>query len=173
MRTHARWILTGVCVIAALQVLISLAFTAFAYVEARSETAPNQGVASVVVFGLTLGGFLMGGFAIGRLSEQARAVDAAVAGFLTLSLSAVVYLLLPEGNKGQFVIGNWLANAAGQMALTGRVVTFVGLSLVAAGGGAYLGWRLTGPLQSDETSISPERQAEREEHRAAKAAGRT
>lgn len=170
MRNHARWIFLGFCVIAGIQLLISLGFTGFAYLEARSETAASEGVASIVVFGLTLGGFFIGGFAIGRMSEEARLVDGAAAGLLTVLLSAAVYALLPGGNKGQFVIGNWLTDANGQVALGGRAVVFGSLALLASVGGTYLGWRLTEPLQSEETSISPDRHTHEDTHKTTKAA---
>ena len=142
MKDHIKRILVGLGFTFGLHVLISLIFTAVAFSAATSRTGVQEGAILIVVFGLTIGAFLIGAFVIGWMSEELRLGDAACVVILTLLLSALIYWKLPLGNKGQFVTGVWLGNAdMGQRAL------FVAMALMAAAAGAYLGWRVKVPRE--------------------------
>ncbi|HWC76695.1 MAG TPA: hypothetical protein VG778_04500 [Blastocatellia bacterium] len=140
MKNRIKWMLVGLGFTFGLQVLISLIFTGIAFSAARSQTGVQEGQFIVVVFGLTLGAFLIGAFVIGWMSEELRIPDALAVAILTLILNALVYAALPESNKAQFVAGNWLGSAT-----TAQSVLFVVLALVAAGAGSYLGWHVKVP----------------------------
>ena len=140
MKDHIKRILVGLGFTFGLHVLISLIFTAVAFSAASSRTGVQEGPILIVVFGLTIGAFLIGAFVIGWMSEELRLGDAFCVVVLTLLLSALIYAKLPIGNKGQFVTGVWLSSAdLGQQAL------FVAMALLAAAAGAYLGWRVKVP----------------------------
>ena len=110
-----------------------------------------QDTALVVIFGLMIGAFLIGGFIIGWKSGQRRVFDSVIAAAITVGLSFVVYLLIPQGYKAQFITGALLSDPA-------QAVTFLILGLIAAPVGAYWGWHVTQSEEEmlEETSISPE-----------------
>lgn len=160
MKERIKWILIGFGFTAILQLLISLAFTGIAYSLASSESVAEQGAISLYVFGFTLGTFLVGGFVIGWLSEEARVFDAVLFGALTLIVTALIYTALPsEPSRAQFATGTWLSesivrtSAEGltttvtQIAFTGRSVLFALLALLASGIGAYWGWHVKVPQE--------------------------
>ena len=140
MKDHIKRILVGIGFTFGLHVLISLIFTGVAFSAATSKTGVQEGPFLIVVFGLTIGAFLIGAFVVGWMSEELRLGDAIGVVILTLLLSGLVYWRLPVGNKGQFVTGLWLSSAD----LTQRAL-FVGMALMAAAAGAYLGWRVKVP----------------------------
>jgi MFS family permease len=142
MKNRIKWMLVGLGFTFGLQVLISLIFTGIAFSAARSQTGVQESQFVVAVFGLTIGAFLIGAFVIGWMSEELRIGDAVIVAILTLMLSALVYTALPEGNKAQFVTGNWLGTAT-----LGQSVLFVVLCLIAAVAGAYLGWHVKVPQE--------------------------
>ena len=143
MKDHIKRILVGIGFTFGIQVLVSLIFTGVAFSAAGSTIGVQEGPFLVVVFGLTIGSFLIGAFVVGWMSDKLRLGDAACVVILTMLLSALVYWkLLPAGNQAQFVTGIWLGKADfGQRAL------FVSMALLAAAGGAYLGWRVKMPRE--------------------------
>ena len=59
-----------------------------------------------------IGAFLIGGFIIGWKSGQRRVFDSVIAAAITVGLSFVVYLLIPQGYKAQFITGALLSDPA-------------------------------------------------------------
>jgi hypothetical protein len=145
MKSRVKSLLVGLGFTFGLQVIISLAFTAFAYSAARSHTDVPQGTASIIVFGFTLGAFLVGGFVVGWVNEDLRIGDGLLVAALTLILTTAVYATLPVANKAQFVTGTMLSDPSGDLALRGQTILFVVLALIASGIGAYIGWHMTVP----------------------------
>jgi hypothetical protein len=146
--------LIGLGVTFGLQVIISLFYTGLAFSAARSGTALPQGTVALIVLGVTLGAFLIGGFVVGWAEESLRVGDAVAVALLTLGLNATVYLALPEANKAQFVSGVWLTNQAGHIAATGPTLLFVALALTGAIVGSYWGWRTAVPSEGVVTNIA-------------------
>jgi hypothetical protein len=147
MKDRIKWVLVGLGFTFGLQVLISLIFTGVAYNAAVPGTSVPQGTASVVVFGFALGAYLVGGFVVGWMNEKLRIGDGMLVGLLTVIVTAVVYEVLPGGNKGQFVNGILLSDPAGHLALAGRPVAFIVLATAAAALGSYIGWHATVPQE--------------------------
>jgi membrane protease YdiL (CAAX protease family) len=147
MRNRIKWILAGVGFTFGLQVLISLIFTGVAYSAARPGTSVAQGTASIVVFGFAIGAYLVGGFVVGWMNEKLRIGDGVLVGLLTLILTAVVYVALPGGNKGQFVNGILLTDPTGNLALSGKPIAFIALAILTAVLGSYIGWHATVPQE--------------------------
>ena len=146
MKDRIKWMLVGLGFTFGLQVLISLIFIGLAFSAARSKTPGQEGEFVwgsflLLVFGLSVGSFLIGGFVIGWMSESLRILDSLLVAALTLVLSALVYAALPEGNKAQFVIG-WISSAS-----IGQSLLFVLLGFVLAAVGAYLGWHVGVPQE--------------------------
>jgi hypothetical protein len=144
MRDRIKWMLVGLGFTFGLQVLISLIFTGIAYSAARSETGLPQQTITLLVFGVTLGAFLVGGLVIGWMSSELRIGDAAIVAVVTLVLSFLIYTALPEGNKGQFFTGALLGNLSSN---PGESLMFVVLSIVAAAVGAYWGYHIRVPRE--------------------------
>ncbi|MFP5260472.1 MAG: hypothetical protein ACLGJB_01035 [Blastocatellia bacterium] len=140
MRERTKWILVGLGFTFGLQVLISLAFTAIAYNAAGSRTGVPQDTLIVIVFGLMLGAFLIGGFVIGWMSEEVRVLDSLLVAAITMALVVLVYSALPRGSKAQFISG-YLLNDLRRGAL------FLALALVASTAGAYWGWHVKVPQE--------------------------
>jgi hypothetical protein len=150
--SHLKWMLIGLGSMFGLQIIISLIFTAIAFLLARSSADVMQNTVVVATFGLMLGAFLVGGFIIGWWSGQKRILDSILVAVITVALSIGVYAALPASNKEQFISGYLLSSPARGSLL------FV-LAIVAAAIGAYWGWHLTLSEEEvlEETSISPER----------------
>ena len=141
MKDHIKRILIGIGFTFGLQVLVSLIFTGVAFSAAGSTIGVQEGPFLVVVFGLTIGSFVIGAFVVGWMSEKLRLGDAACVVILTMLLSELLYARLP-GIQAQFVTGIWLGNAGlGQRAL------FVSMALLGAAAGAYLGLRVKVPRE--------------------------
>jgi hypothetical protein len=147
MKDRIKWILVGVGFTFGIQVLISLVFTWIAFRAATNRIDVPQGFASVLVLGFTLGAFLVGGFVVGWMNEKVRLGDAGIVAASTVGLTAVVYAALQRPNKAQFVSAAWLANANGDLALSGQCVLFVVLAIVTAAIGAYIGWHMNVPQE--------------------------
>jgi hypothetical protein len=147
MKTRIKWMLVGIGFTFGLQVIISLVFTGIALTAARSETGFPQDTATLAVFGLSLGAFLVGGFVIGWMSAEQRILDATIAAVATLILNALVYEVLPMSNKAYFVAGAWLSDRTGHITLSGGGVLFLALTLMAAAAGAYWGWHTVVPTE--------------------------
>jgi hypothetical protein len=154
MRKRLKWMVIGLGFAFGLQVIISLAYTALAFSAARNNSPVPQGTVSVIVLGLTLGAFLIGGFVVGWTEESFRVVDAASVALLTLGLNAIVYQALPAANKAQFLGGAWLADQTGHLALTGSTLLFIGLAVFAAAAGAYSGWHAAVPSEGFATNLA-------------------
>lgn len=151
MKDRLKWMCVGFGFTFGLQVIVSLIFTGVAYGAAASEAGLGQGTVSLLVFGATLGAFLVGGFVTGWRSEEMRIADAVLVAIATLLLSVLIFSLLPENNKGRFVTGIWLSeiNEAGrmQLAFTGRSLLFILLAILSSGIGGYAGWRIGVPQE--------------------------
>jgi len=145
MKSRIKSLLVGLGFTFGLQVLISLAFTGLAYGAAHSRSDIPQGTTSIIVFGFTLGAFLIGGIVVGWVNEQLRILDGLLVAGLTLILTIAVYATLPSGNKAQFVTGMMLSDSAGDLSLRGQSLLFIALALIASGIGAYIGWHMTVP----------------------------
>lgn len=137
MGSRIKWILVGIGSTFGLQVIISLIFASLSQPEASSTV-------SVIVFGLGLGAFLIGGFVIGWMSEELRIIDALIVVFTTLLLSAFVLLVLPDASREQFVTVLPLRDITGHPA---ESLMFVSLSAIAAAAGTYIGWHVTVPQE--------------------------
>src|SRR5262249_48816246 len=154
MKTRIRWILIGLGFAFGLQVIISLIYTGLAFSAARSGTALPQGTVALIVLGVTLGAFLIGGFVVGWAEEMLRVGDAIAVALLTMGLNAAVYLALPDANKAQFVSGAWLTDQSGRIAATGTTLLFVTLAVIGALIGAYWGWRTSVPSEGVLTNVA-------------------
>ncbi|HSE99012.1 MAG TPA: hypothetical protein VLD57_12160 [Blastocatellia bacterium] len=144
MKDRIKWILVGLGFTFGLQVIISLIFTGIALSAARSETGVPQESISVLVIGIALGAFLIGGFIIGWMSEELRIVEALIAAIGAIALSTLIFAALPEGNKGQFLTGLLVGDLTRQ---PGQSAVFIALALAAAVAGNYLGWHVKVPQE--------------------------
>jgi hypothetical protein len=142
MKERIKWMLVGLGFTFGLQVLISLIFTGIAFSAARSQSGVQESQFVVVVFGLTLGAFMVGAFVIGWMSEERRIGDAVGVALLTLVLTALVHAALPEWNQAQFITGNWLSSGT-----WGQSLLFVLLALIGAAAGSYLGSHVKMPQE--------------------------
>jgi hypothetical protein len=147
MKQRIKWVLVALGVAFALQVLISVVFTWIAYSAAGRGVSIPQGTTSVVVFGFAVGTYLVGGFVVGLMNEKLRIGDAIVVALLTLVPTMLVYLALPEGNRGQFVNALLLSDPAGRVVLSGASILFIMSGIMAAALGAYIGWHATVPQE--------------------------
>jgi hypothetical protein len=149
MRDRTKWILVGLGFTFGLQVLISLAFTAIAYNAASSQTGVPQDTITVTAFGLAIGAFLIGGFVIGWMSEEARVLDSLLVTVITVALVLLVYAALPHGNRAQFISGYLLADLRPDHLLNDlrRSILFLVLALIASAIGAYWGWHVRVPQE--------------------------
>ncbi len=143
MKDRIKWMLVGLGFTFGLQVILSLIYTGIAF----TGTNLGEGTISLYVLGITLGTFFVGGFVIGWMSEELRIGDAVIVAVSTLVLSALIYLILPESNKPQFVTGLLLSDETGHLAFAGRSLLLLGLSLIAATVGAYSGWHVKVPQE--------------------------
>ena len=137
MGGRIKWILVGIGSTFGLQVIISLIFAGLAEPKLSNTL-------SVIVFGLGLGAFLVGGFIIGWMSEELRMIDALVVVLTTLLLSAFVLLVLPDASRDQFVTMLPLTDIPGRLA---ESLMFVAFAVVAAVAGTYIGWHVTVPQE--------------------------
>jgi hypothetical protein len=131
-----------------IQVLASLLFIGLTQMLADSPNLFLEPYWVFVIFGLTLGAFFFGGFVIGRVEEAPRINDALIAAIVTLALSMIVFLALPESSRDQFTGGKWLADAAGNTASPWVSALLIAPALIASALGAYLGYSMTTPVES-------------------------
>ena len=148
MKHRVKWMLIGLGFTFGIQAVISLV-TNLLFGKAQS----SQGIILVLVFGLTLGAFLVGGFVIGLMSEKIRLLDAAVVALLTVSFNAVL-LLLASPAKGNYLAMNWLTNSSGHLSITGQNFLYIVLALASAMAGTYIGWRIRTPQEGQFDRIA-------------------
>ena len=137
MRDRVKWALVGIGSTFGLHVIISLIFASITQPAASSTV-------SVIVFGMGLGAFLIGGFIVGWMSEALRLIDALVVVIATLVLTTIVLLVLPETSREQFVTVLPLGDLTGHPA---ESLMFISLAGVAAVAGTYIGWHVTVPQE--------------------------
>lgn len=137
MRDRVKWVLVGIGSTLGLHVIISLIFAGIIQPTASSTL-------SVIVFGLGLGAFLIGGFIVGWMSEELRLVDALIVVITTLVLTTIILLVLPDTSRGQFVTVLPLGDLTGHPA---ESLIFISLAGVAAVAGTYIGWHVTVPQE--------------------------
>lgn len=148
MKERIKWIMVGFGFIVGLQVLTTLMFALLLQVMTSSPGTVESDQWALVIFGLTLGAFLCGGFVIGRVAERPRMYDAIVAAALALLFSAVIYQLLPAGTRDQFTGSKWLTDATGHSASFWLSLLQMMPALAAAALGAYLGFLLTSTVET-------------------------
>jgi MFS family permease len=134
MKDRLKWMLVGLGVAFGLQVLVSLIFTGIAYSAKSSDTGVPEGAILILLFGLTVGAFLIGGLVVGWMNDEPRFWDAVFVATATLALNVLVLVVLPNVNKAQFMAGNLLVGVP-----IGRAFLFAVLALVATVVGAYIG----------------------------------
>jgi hypothetical protein len=148
MKERIKWIIVGSGFMVGIQALTTLMFALLIQVMTNSPGTVESDQWAMVIFGLTLGAFLFGGFVIGRVEEKPRMYDAIVAAALALLFSTIVYQALPAGARDQFTGSKWLADAGGHPAPLWLSLLQMIPALSAAALGAYLGFLMTSPLES-------------------------
>jgi hypothetical protein len=148
MKHRLKWMLIGLGFTFGIQAVISL-IANLIFGKAQS----SQGILLVLVFGLTLGAFLVGGFVIGLMSEKLRLLDAAILAVLTLTLNTTL-LLLAASASGNFLAMNWLNDSSGHLSITGQSFLYIVLALVSSMAGTYIGWRVVTPQEGQFDRIA-------------------
>jgi hypothetical protein len=148
MKERVKWIVVGFGFMVGIQVLASLLFIGLAQMLRASPNLVLEPYWVFVIFGLTLGAFFLGGFVIGRVEEAPRIIDAVIAAIVTLALSVIVFLALPESSHDQFTGSKWLADAAGNASSTLVGALLIAPALIASALGAYLGYSMTTQVES-------------------------
>ena len=146
MKERTKWIIVGFGFMVGIQVLMSLLFALLLQISNQSPGTVESDQWVLVLFGLTLAAFLIGGLVIGRFEEEPRIYDAVWAAILTLMFSNVMFYVLPEGTRHQFTGGKWLLDANGQLAPLWLSVLQMMPALGAAAIGAKLGYHMTSPV---------------------------
>lgn len=141
MKHRMKWMLFGLGFTFGIQATISLIANLL-----FGKTQSSQGIILVLVFGLTLGAFLVGGFAIGLMSEKIRLLDSAIAAMTTILLNGLLLLLVSAGGSSYLAM-NWLNDSAGRISITGQSFLYIILALVASMAGTYIGWRVQAPQE--------------------------
>ena len=144
MKERIKWMVAGFGFIVGIQLLTTLMFR---LLVAQSGGAIENNQWIVVVFGLTLGAFLLGGFVIGRVEEAPRIFDAVIAATAALVFSAIIYFALP-GSGEKFTGSIWLVDVSGREAPFWLSSLQLLPAVVASGLGAYLGYLMTTPVES-------------------------
>lgn len=148
MKERVKWIVVGFGFMVGIQVLASLLFIGLAQMLRASPNLVLEPYGVFVIFGLTLGAFFLGGFVIGRVEEAPRIIDAVIAAIVTLALSVIVFLALPESSNDQFTGSKWLADAAGNASSPRVGALLIAPALIASALGAYLGYSMTTQVES-------------------------
>ncbi|SRR6266508_197275 len=148
MKERVKWIAIGFGFMVGVQVLASLLLIGLTQMLKASPNLVLEPYWVSVIFGLTLGAFFFGGFIMGRVEEAPRIIDAVIAAIMTLDLSVIVFLALPESSRGQFTGSKWLADAAGKTASPWVSALLIAPALIASGLGAYLGYLAPTPVES-------------------------
>ena len=148
MKERMKWITIGFGFMVGIQVLASLMFSLLLQITNQRPGTVESNQWVLVIFGLTLGAFLIGGVIIGRVEEQPRIYDALCAAVLTLIFSNVMFYVLPEGTRQQFTGSKWLLDANGQFGPLWLSVLQMLPALGAAAIGALLGYHMTSPVDT-------------------------
>lgn len=148
MKERVKWIIIGFGFMVGMQVLTSLMFSLLLQITTQHPGTVESKQWVLVIFGLTLAAFLLGGLVIGRVEEQSRVYDALCAAVLTLIFSNVMFYVLPEGTRHQFTGSKWLLDANGEFAPLWLSVLQMLPALGAAAVGAWLGYHMTTPLDA-------------------------
>lgn len=146
MKDRMKWIAVGFGFIVGIHVLTTLLFLLLFQDTQQSNVAFNQ--FAMLLFGVTLGSFFLGGFVIGRVGEEGRLLDAATAALAALAFSAIVYVTLPEGTRDLYTGSKWLTQSVGVTAPSWLSFAQMLPALGAAVLGSYLGYQMTTPLES-------------------------
>ncbi|MFN7928268.1 MAG: hypothetical protein U0Y68_10010 [Blastocatellia bacterium] len=146
MKERMKWIGIGFGFMVGLQVLTSLMFSLLLQITNQRPGTVEGDQWVLVIFGLTLGAFLIGGLVIGRFEEKPRIYDALWAAILTLIFSNVMFYVLPADTRQQFTGSKWLLDANGQLAPLWLSLLQMLPALVAAAFGAALGYHMTIPV---------------------------
>lgn len=146
MKERMKWILIGFGFMVGIQVLTSLMFSLLLQITQQRPGTVESDQWVLVIFGLTLGAFLIGGLVIGRFEERPRIYDALWAAVLTLIFSNVMFYVLPADTRQQFTGSKWLLDATGQMAPLWLSVAQMLPALGAAALGATFGYYLMAPV---------------------------
>jgi MFS family permease len=148
MKHRLQWMLIGLGFTFGIQAAISLIANLL-----FGKTQSTQGIILVLIFGLTLGAFFVGGFVIGLMSEKIRLLDAAILPLLTLSFNAALIWLASSANTN-FLAMSWLNDATGHLSLSGQSLLYVILALVSSIAGTYIGWRVMTPQEGQFDRIA-------------------
>lgn len=146
MKERIKWIIIGFGFMVGIQVLTSLFFSLLLQISQQSPGTVESDQWVLVIFGLTLGAFLIGGLVIGRFEEELRIYDAVWAAVLTLILSNVMFYVLPASAQQNYTGSKWLLDANGQFAPLWLSLLQMLPALGAAAIGATLGYHLTTPV---------------------------
>jgi hypothetical protein len=148
MKERVKWIAIGFGFMVGIQILTSLLLIGLAQMLKTSPNLVLEPYWIFVILGLTLGAFFLGGFVIGRVEEAPRITDAVIAAIVTLALSVIVFLALPESSRDQFTGSKWLADAAGNASSQWVGALLIAPALIASALGAYLGYSMTTPVEN-------------------------
>jgi hypothetical protein len=148
MKHRMKWMLLGLGFTFGIQATISLIANLL-----LGKTQSPQGILLVLIFGLTLGAFLIGGFVIGLMSEKIRLLDSAIVAMTTILLNALLLLLASAGSRNYLAM-NWLNDSAGRVSITGQSFLYIILALVASMAGTYIGWRVQAPQEGQFDRIA-------------------
>jgi hypothetical protein len=148
MKERVKWIAIGFGFMVGIQVLTSLLLIGLTRMLRTNPNLVLEPYWVFVILGLTLGAFFLGGFVIGRVEEAPRITDAVIAAIVTLALSVIVFLALPESSRDQFTGSKWLADAAGNASSSWVGALLIAPALIASALGAYLGYSMTTPVES-------------------------
>lgn len=146
MKERMKWIIIGFGFMVGIQVLTSLLFSLLLQISNQRPGTVESDQWVLVLFGLTLAAFLIGGLVIGRFEEESRLPDAVWAAILTLMFSNIMFYVLPESTRHQFTGSKWLLDANGQFAPLWLSVMQMLPALGAAAVGAYLGYHMDLPV---------------------------
>lgn len=141
MKHRIKWMLLGLGFTFGIQAAISL----IANLLFGKPQAP-QGIILVLLFGLTLGTFLVGGFVIGLMSEKLHLLDSAIVAITTILVCSLLFLLVGSASN-YYLAMNWLNDSTGRVSITGQNFLYITLALVAAMAGTYIGWRVQSPQE--------------------------
>lgn len=141
MKHRIKWMLLGLGFTFGMQAAISL----IANLLFGNAQAP-QGIMLVLIFGLTLGTFLVGGFVIGLMSEKLHLLDSVIVASAAILVSALLFTLTSSVSS-YYLAMNWLNNSAGHISITGQNFLYITIALMVAMVGAYLGWRVQSPQE--------------------------